>query len=380
MKIKAYAFFMAALFIMATVPAINVAFGSVKSQGEKKWWSKSALYNFDFALPYLSRALYPFGISISPNQAVIGKADWLYLGDQYGNSMSSGRLGATAEDANAAKLVASATKKWSEWLSQKGGAPYRIVIGPEKDSIYPEFLPDWARGANVSSPTDILVRTIGGESIVDSRGALKTAKGLFAAPLYYKTDTHWNSLGAWIAFQALSMELSRVAPDFKTLGGSQVKVLKVSQRGGGDLANFLRIMGDLKDAEVEIQIETQIPVDVVQIDYGTGRLIQEGGNPRIGLGKVPLLVRSKHALNRKRALWIHDSFGNAMSPYVAATFTEALHVNLYEATPALIAQLVETFAPDYVFVTAVERALLSSWFQNPPPIQEPSLLSLDVPH
>ena len=57
------------------------------------------LYNFDFASALLSRFFYPHGISTNPDQVFIGKDDWLYLGEQYDNTISRNVIGATVQDA-----------------------------------------------------------------------------------------------------------------------------------------------------------------------------------------------------------------------------------------------------------------------------------------
>jgi hypothetical protein len=114
------------------------------------------------------------------------------------------------------------------------------------------------------------------------------------------------------------------------------------------------------------------PVETEQYDFETGHLTFSGGNPNIGLPKFPLLVKSKHALNQKRVLWLRDSFGTAMAPFMAATFSETLSLHYAKTTPALFARLVDTYKPDYVFITVVERGARGGWFTNLPPIKDVS--------
>src|SRR5262249_19325605 len=63
-----------------------------------------------------------------------------------------------------------------------------------------------------------------------------------------------------------------------------------------------------------------------------------------------------------------DSFGTAMAPFMAATFSETLQIHYETADTALLARLVETFKPDYVFVTVVERAARRKRFGSVPPL------------
>ena len=124
----------------------------------------------------------------------------------------------------------------------------------------------------------------------------------------------------------------------------------------------------LRDTEVVMEIESKHPIETQQYDFETGNLLMSGGNPQIEAPRHPLLVKSKYALNQKRVLWLRDSFGVAISPYMAATFAETLQLHYALANPVLFAQLVDTYKPDYVFITVVERDARSKWFENLPPL------------
>ena len=311
--------------------------------------------------------IYPLGISTNPNQVMIGKDNWLYLGDLYEKTITVRRRGATAEDLESAKKIRLATDLWEQWLKRRGVLQAQIILGPDKGTIYPEFLPFWARPA-AASATDTLLANVSKKLYVDTRPALRSAKSQYSEALYYKTDTHWNSLGAWVAFRAFAKEFDRKEGGLRWLSDQQVHVLAVNQRKGGDLANFLKIAEMLPDSEVVIQIDSEYPIETEQYDFDTANLTASGGNPPIGPPQHPLLVKSRNALNQKRVLWLRDSFGTAMAPFMAATFNETLQIHYGATDPALLARLVDTFKPDYVFITVVERGARGQWFANPPPL------------
>ena len=310
---------------------------------------------------------YPHGISTNPTQVFIGKDDWLYLGEQYEKTVTSRRHQPTVQDAELARIIAGATTSWDQWLNLKGVSMFRVMLGPDKNTVYPEFLPDWAQQAS-SSTTDSLLANDSKGLYVDTRNALRTAKARFSESLYYKTDTHWNSLGAWVAFRAFEAEIARSEPGLRLLSDNEVRVSKVSERQGGDLAKFLRMKETLRDSEVLVDILSEHPIEIEQYEFDTGRLKKAGGNPQIHTARQPLLVKSKHALNDKKVLWLRDSFGTAMAPFMAATFSETLQIHYETADTALLARLVETFKPDYVFVTVVERAARRKRFGSVPPL------------
>jgi hypothetical protein len=372
MKKKALIFISVVLLVLAIVPIVNlIGSRTAQNKKEKIWWHGSALYNFDFALPYIRGIFYPLGISTNPNQVMIGKDDWLYLGDRYkekqdNKTLTIIRRGATSEDVKIAKKIGIATKAWGQWLKEKGVSQYQIMLGPDKGTIYSEFLPDWVQPAS-ESVTNVLLANVSQEIYVDSRTALKQAKSQYLEPLYYKTDTHWNSLGAWVAFRTFTQNLNRKGGKLHWISEHQVRVARVKERGGGDLASFLWMKKMLRDSEVVIEIDSGLPLKTEHYDFETGHLILSDDNNPITPPRHPLLVKSKNAMNQKRVLWLRDSFGNAMAPFMAATFTETLQLRYDLATPEVFARLVNTYKPDYVFITVVERDARCWWFAELPP-------------
>lgn len=370
MKKKVIIFLCAALLVLAAIPVANLSLGNVHNKKEKKWWSRAVLYNVDFALPYLSRFLYPLGISTNPDLTIIGKNDWLYLGDkgsQNNNNVTFTRRGTTTEDVELAKETEITTKLWDQWFKQHGVRLYKIMLGPNKDSIYPEFLPDWMRPAADSKINTLLTNDSNG-FYVDTRPALRAAKSQFSEPLYYQTDAHWNSLGAWVAYRAFAKNVDREERGLHWLSDQQVRVVKVNTNREGDLASYIRMpKGILHDSDVAVEIAGSYPIETEWYDFKTGNRTAFGGITEVGAeGSVPgtawqpLIVKSKNAMNHKKVLWLCDSFGLAMAPFMAATFTETLHLHEAAAlvTNGELAQLVAAYKPDYVFITVVERIVV----------------------
>lgn len=365
MKKRALVFVCMALLALAVVPVINFKLGNIQEKKGQEWWSRAVLYNFDFALPFLNHLFYPVGISTNPRHVIIGKDDWLYLGDQYEKTITVRRLGTTGKDKDVARKIGLATKSWEPWLKNKGVRLFRIILGPDKGTIYPEFLPDWAQPA-ADSATDTLLANVNRELYIDTRPALRAAKSQFSRPIYYKTDSHWNSLGAWVAFRAFAEEVARTESGLRWISDQQVSVSKVNVRNGGGTANFLRLNQMLRDSELTIKIDSGYPIETEQYDYETGKLIVFGGNHQIDtpVRQPPILVKSKHALNHKKVLWLRDSFGSAMAPFMAVTFTEIVQLHYISTDSVRFTRLIETYKPDYVFITVVERSSRHKWFQD----------------
>ncbi len=201
-----------------------------KNEGQE-WWSESVLYNFDSALALLSRFSYPHGISTNPSQVFIGKEDWLYLGEQYNKTVAQGRHGTTVKDAQIAGLIGSATESWSQWLNQKGVSMFRVMLGPDKGRSL--RVPAGLGAACCPLCNGYVVGQCKQGLYVDTRMALRAAKSQFPESLYYKTDTHWNSLGAWVAFSAFETEIARSEEGLRRLTEQPIRRFMVTERQGG---------------------------------------------------------------------------------------------------------------------------------------------------
>ena len=366
MKKSLYSALIISMLVMCIVPAINLH-RVLTTQSEVKWWKRKVLYNMDFIYAAISRLTYPYGVSIDPSRAIIGKEGWLFLGDDFADSITSKRMGLGAQDSRVLETVAESAVAWDHWLTGMNVAAFRIVVGPDKDSVYPEYLPDWSAHA-IDRPTDTLIRRVSANIYIDPTKALIQAKAEYSEPLYYKTDTHWNNLGALIAFDELRKNLAESAIQLSWPQTRENLLADSVERNGGDLAKFLRIQEQLTDREVVLNVDAVYTLQVEHHDFDKGQIAFSGHNLGIASPETPLLVKSKRALNRKKVLWLRDSFGSAMAPLMAATFTETLHVYYPLLKAQGLAELVERYQPDLVLVTAVERDMRSDFFQTVPPL------------
>ena len=320
----------------------------------------------DLVSSWAARLLYPLGISTNPNQVIIGREGWLYLGDQHAQTVTVDRSLPTLSEIELGKQIGAATEAWEAYLSNKGVKLFRIMIAPNKSTIYPEHLPVWAKPTSPNA-TDALFAGTGSMRYVDLRGPLLAAKADQPEALYYKTDTHWNFLGAGIAFRAFAQQVGDV-PDLRWPADGAYELSRVVSRTGGDLANLLRLSASFADSVPMIRA-LDLSVETYQFDFDTKGVIHKGGNPPVETPIKPIMVKSIGALNSKRVLWLRDSFGTAMSPLMAVTFSEVLQLHWAEAIKpgGRFVQLIDEWKPDYVFFTVVERDSRSRMFAAYPP-------------
>jgi len=363
------------LVALAIVPAANVLSNTLlspkqqTSTGDEPWWTY-ATYNLDLGASLLNRLLYRIGISTDPQQVIVGRDGWLYLGDEHAEIRSVARRGQTPDDVARGCEIAAASEVWEARLKQSGVRSYRFIIAPDKGTIYPEHLPDWARPQEASA-LDALAGCAGNGSFLDLRETLLRAREEAAEPLYYRTDTHWNSLGAGYAFAALMSTLAPAEPPLTWEQGQATEVIRVDFRSGGDLARFLRLQASLADIEPVVAMLANTAVETTHYDHASGRVIRSGGNPEFDVPRQPVRVVSPAALNDKKVLWLRDSFGNALAPYMAATFTESVQLHWSEAfrdAGPNYADLVDAWRPDYVIVSVVERNALDPLLARQPKV------------
>lgn len=371
-KKQVIVFIFSVLTLISIAPAVNIFIGTADIVAQKSntkvkpWWHSSIIYNLDFGTVWLSRILSPLGISIAPDQVVIGFNKWLFLGNRYVNIRDAVRQGQTSKDITTAVKIGKNTVAWANWFDEMGVQLYRVMVAPNKSTIYPEKLPNWAKPTQSHSSIDSLFTETNGYYI-DLRKSLLDAKKSSSEDLYFHTDTHWNFYGAWIGFMDF---ISTVNETGQNLNYPKNSNFKFGTYIGGDLGRFLRIHDTLSDVWPTILDIDSKNIETNLYDYNSQKLIGTNLYIHPGLIQNPLHVISKKALNKKKVLWIRDSFGTAFSPFMAATFTDIIQVHNDSALDnncALLIGLIKSYQPDYVFVTIVERDALSPLFLSPPP-------------
>lgn len=269
----------------------------------------------------LSMALHEAGgNSLNTNKCYRGKENWLFLGNNYARCVDK-LQGGVILSGNNLERQAKAYGQIRD-AAEKSGADFFILIGPNKSSIYPEYLPPViipARRRFISPLLDSLSRE--GVKAYDPTDRLVEAKttGL----LYYRTDTHWNARGAHEAFEGFRERAG--LPALPSLSFDEAPV------HGGDLVSI----GGYKN----------FPLSV-----GDGFTLHWSVSP--SLNEEEGLITNTHAVSEKAAWIFGDSFAEALRPYVTATFKEVRFFKHGEFEAAMSSQLPK---PDVILWVIVER-------------------------
>jgi hypothetical protein len=362
MKGKVLLFSVIVITSLAILPAYNIVNEPQLFKNKHIPERFRNIYNMDAVEAWIGAVAFKYGLSTEPEKVLIGKDGWMFLGDSFVKTLTKKIQGASINDKDII-AVSKANAAWSDYFKRNGVRDFKIIIGPDKDSVYVDKLPAWDRHA----PDPILDSLLhGGKEIyIDTYTPIMVEKGITDKPLYYHTDTHWNSYGAGIAFNALASAMQSKHPDTKWPGPFTTAHFKTAEGRPGDLAAFLRVK-NVKEELIYLDDRAINKTSIKIFDFKTGKLLSEKKLTVIGAPPTPVLVVSDNALNDDRVLWLRDSYGTAMSPFMSRTFREVLQVHQGKVTPELLQIMIKSFRPKYVFVTSVERDALGKFFVTPP--------------
>jgi alginate O-acetyltransferase complex protein AlgJ len=269
-------------------------------------------------------------LHISSEAAVVlGRDGWYYYTDDFLNDRFLGIAELPAEQVDRAY----ATVRESTAEVRRAGAKVYLVIAPDKETIYPEYLPGTLGGLDTGVQIRQLLGFSGGPEIeqIDVFRPLLAKRDM--ARLYYRTDSHWNNLGAFVSYGAI-MDGLRV--DFPSLHPKKIDdyLVEQTQEQGLDLARFLGVPGTR--------------------DTGFSFVSRrEGRGPARKPGGSAISVHDNPDSNGPTLLFVHDSFGYRLLPFLCQEFRQVIDVDL--VVDAYRPERVAEFRPDLVIWERVER-------------------------
>lgn len=292
-----------------------------------------------------------FGVSPTPLPSmVVGKDGWLFyndstdgssLVDYYGLVQFGGsKLSAIRKNMDRMRSICSA------W-----GIQLIIVISPSKHTIYEEYLPSGiamlkGNETRVDQLCEIWGENTTAASLIDLRAPLLHAKKAVKYPIYYKTDTHWNYLGSFLAYQEIMKKVRERHPDVKIL---ELTDFTVSSAPGGseDLAKTVSMDGLIADTEV---ILTPLK------PYSAHR-------EKVADSHYDFSLESDIKGSRApKVLLFGDSFAKYLTPYLSESFSKGRYL---ASPPMADFSIVEKERPDVLIIELTERyagSLKIRWF------------------
>jgi hypothetical protein len=236
-------------------------------------------------------------------RVIIGRDNWLFFAGDGTIEQATGKL---LREPRIAKFADRAAALRTALAAK--GARLIVAIPPNGPTINRARLPAWAAEAPAVTEYDLMMRALGvrGVEAVDLRPPL-LAEG---APVYRRTDTHWNKYGALIGYNAVVGALGK--RDWIIDPARALRAFVPA--AGGDLARLLALSRDLADEEAEIDLSpfgarpTEVSPFETQFESG-GDLVETGREGAsvlvIGDSFTRGFWQDYFALHVKRYVWMH---------------------------------------------------------------------------
>lgn len=233
-----------------------------------------------------------FGES-SEELAIVGKDDWLYLKvsleDYQGTNIVSNRC---------LNNMTRSVFLMQEYVESMGGS-FVFVCAPNKNSLYPEYMPYYYKVVNEDNNLDLLTPKLydAGINYVDAKAIFKAKEEI----LYHKGDSHWNNKGAAIMQDAI-LDMAQVEhTEFTCLD------YVIRDDFQGDIDKILYPLNRHNEIEYDyskhIYYEYLTPIKDLPI-------VEEN-----------IVETTNHDECCGKLLCFRDSFGNSLLPFMANEFS-----------------------------------------------------------
>lgn len=273
------------------------------------------------------------------NQVLVGKNDgdlsssWLFYQENYdGNPIkeTQGVYKFTEDEVlNIGKTINTNVKE----LKTRNIDLYYAFI-PNKANLYREKLPDNITIFDPSTRVDklykVLKQTIEAkDNLMYLKEDLEKAKDL--GQLYFKQDTHWNDLGAFIGFETITKNVS------KDSGIDYNYEVKFSEEEfiDKDLSQMFGIKGTLKDKTPTITYLSDVEFKGMVLETENQIVITECEDAKV----------------KKTIMVIGDSFRTPMIPYFAKNYQKVIFLHRCDYGSYML----DAYAPDIIVCQFLER-------------------------
>ena len=279
-----------------------------------------------------------FGESTT-NQVLVGKNDgdlsssWLFYQENYdGNPIkeTQGVYKFTEDEVlNIGKTINTNVKE----LKTRNIDLYYAFI-PNKANLYREKLPDNITIFDPSTRVDklykVLKQTIEAkDNLMYLKEDLEKSKDI--GQLYFKQDTHWNDLGAFIGFETITKKVS------KDSGIDYTYEVKFSEEEfvDKDLSQMSGIKGTLKDTTPTITYLSDVEFKGMVLETENQIVITECEDAKV----------------KKTIMVIGDSFRTPMIPYFAKNYQKVIFLHRCDYGSYML----DAYAPDIIVCQFLER-------------------------
>lgn len=270
-----------------------------------------------------------FGVT-SVGPVTIGTDNWLfYTVEVEGENALADYQQVNLYTAAQREAIITEIKTVSQEMGQRG-IRFFLFQAPNKETIYGQYMPEGIQVYGEESRLEALFSELETEGL--PAAYLADSLNAYAEDfqVYYKYDTHWNPVGAYIASQQIS----------QALVGSQIPLEEVELVQGppisGDLAGMLNMVNEFMD-DTSYTIDGYLPeitAESVEVDETIGFEVFCSNSP-----------------NDRTLLVLGDSFSYGLKPYLPKLYQTTVFITFDSYTP----ELFEEYSVDDFIYLNVER-------------------------
>lgn len=309
-------------------------------------------FGFRSALLRLNTIVKAGCLRVSPAGNVdFGKNGWLFLKDWM---TFRGTMDVRKQDLEQWRLT---LERRDAWLAKRG-IRYLYVMAPNKSTIYSDYLAKPLNEAHAAASIEQLNTYLSAHSQVpflSLREALLDARTKSPDRLYYPSDTHWNTMGAYVGYRELMLRLQTWFPELQPSKRSDFRVSETMHNG--DLARMIGIPEFA--AGKEFELEPLSPAKTTETGFKLPDVEQSEWI-------LPVSIANTDPTRKLTAVVLRDSFGTSLVPYLVPHFSKVISIWSTEVSQkfeADLADVVEREKPDVFIEERVERVLMG----GPPP-------------
>jgi len=213
-----------------------------------------------------------------------------------------------------------------------------LMIAPNKASIYPEFMPTKFTVFNEKSNLEMIENAIDSVSMIDVKSVIINAKDVYNEQLYHDLDSHWNNLGAYLAYVEMSKQMDKEYLEMDLFD------ITIENNHKGDLTTMLYPAIDVYDEQYNLNLPETFTFTrpIRQLD--------------------DLQIESINSEGSESLIMFRDSFANALIPYLSQSYQNVFYARNF---PYDFTSLIENPAPNLVIEIA-ERNI--PWLLQATPI------------
>lgn len=265
---------------------------------------------------------------------LVGKDDWLYF---TGDMSIPDYQKTSLINKSKIKRLTLVLKQFDEQVQHYGG-DLLVVIPPDKSTVYPQYMPDEVPVIGNESSLDRIVEYIKNNSnvqVLDLRSVMIEQSN--TSRVYYKTDSHWNCVGAYYAYNEILSQLEPLHPSLEIHPLDDFEIVHPQH----SIMDIVSVM-NLDITEEVMDISPKFESILVTVNEPV-----VGKSPRVVVNKIKDLPN---------LLVFHDSFyDTCLNKFIEPAFSRTVTIPYNSAEIADYLAIIEAEKPDVLIVEIVER-------------------------